>query len=61
MEILEKSDGSSCDSPQSVKYKFGNTCDTCDRFVPGYAGSLTVHKWKDETQSVTQFDGQLCN
>ena len=44
MEICEKSDGSSYDSPPSVKNKPGNTCDICEQFVPGNAGSLKVHK-----------------
>ena len=61
MEICEKSDGSSYDSPPSVKNKPGNTCDICEQFVPGNAGSLKVHKWKHQTQSKGQSEGQWCN
>ena len=61
MEICEKSDGSSYDSPPSIKNKPGNTCDICEQFVPGNAGSLKVHKWKHQTQSKGQSEGQWCD
>ena len=35
--------------------------DISEQFVPGNAGSLKVHKWKHQTQSKGQSEGQWCN